>query len=647
MKNVFKTFASLIAALAFSLVSISFVAAANFPLSGRVTNQSGGPLPGSTVEVINPSNSMTVASATTDSTGYYTVSVLGGTYNVKVTPPTGSGFGAAIALNQNITSDTNLDFVLVPPGSVSLSGRVLDGLGNGLPNQYVNMYPAGGTPLPTVLTDASGNYSFQVGAGDYYLYVYGYNSDPANAPHYYYLQSTSPVSLAQTTVMDIQLPARKVSVHVQDPGANSVANVAMSTQGIYNPNLMLGSTPAYGYSYYFTGSPTYTDSSGNATMWLFPSVPGGTYTLTAAPPSGGAFATFNVQNVNVTSDKSIVIALQFVHDPPVTTATLSPSPDGSGTYCGTTTVSLSATAFSGFTVAATHYTVDGGPTQTYTSPFAVSGGGPHSISYWSVDNVGVFEITNTRSFINSNPVVTITGPASGSIYAVNTPVNFTGTFTDAGGGTHTAQWTFDGSSQAGTINESTGAVSAAHTFTTPGVYMVGLAVTDSCGGTGTASTVGGLDALVVIYDPDGGFVTGGGWINSPAGAYVPSPTLTGKANFGFVSKYQHGANVPTGQTEFQFRVANFSFHSTAYDWLVVAGARAQYKGTGTVNGSGNYAFILTAIDGQINGGGGVDKFRIKIWDKANGAMIYDNQLGAADGADPSTVLGGGSIVIHN
>jgi len=177
--------------------------------------------------------------------------------------------------------------------------------------------------------------------------------------------------------------------------------------------------------------------------------------------------------------------------------------------------------------------------------------------------------------------------------------------------------------------------------------MVGLAVTDSCGGTGAASTVGGLDALVVIYDPDGGFVTGGGWINSPAGAYVPSPTLTGKANFGFVSKYQHGANVPTGQTEFQFRVANFNFHSTAYDWLVVAGARAQYKGTGTVNGSGNYAFMLTAIDGQINGGGGVDKFRIKIWDKVTGAITYDNQLGAADGADPSTVLGGGSIVIHN
>ena len=64
-----------------------------------------------------------------------------------------------------------------------------------------------------------------------------------------------------------------------------------------------------------------------------------------------------------------------------------------------------------------------------------------------------------------------------------------------------------------------------------------------------------------------------------------------------------------------------NFHSTSYEWLVVAGARAQYKGEGTINGSGNYGFMLTAIDGQINGGGGVDKFRIKIWDKATVAWF--------------------------
>ena len=230
---------------------------------------------------------------------------------------------------------------------------------------------------------------------------------------------------------------------------------------------------------------------------------------------------------------------------------------------------------------------------------------------------------------------------------INTPITFNATFADNAGDSHTAVWTFDGNPQAGVVNETGHTITANHTFTTAGVFAVTLSATDDCGQTVTTNQVGGFDALVVIYDPDAGFVTGGGWINSPAGAYPANPSLIGKANFGFVSKYQKGANVPDGQTEFQFKVANLNFHSTVYEWLVVAGARAQYKGSGTINGGGNYGFMLTAIDGQINGGGGVDKFRIKIWDKNNGgAIVYDNQLSAPDTDEPSTVLGGGSIVIH-
>ena len=84
----------------------------------------------------------------------------------------------------------------------------------------------------------------------------------------------------------------------------------------------------------------------------------------------------------------------------------------------------------------------------------------------------------------------------------------------------------------------------------------------------------------------------------------------------------------------------------SYQWLVVTGPRAQYKGDGTINREGEYGFLLTAIDGQINGGGGEDKFRIKIWDKVTDEIVYDNQMGAADTDEPATILGGGNIVIH-
>ena len=94
-----------------------------------------------------------------------------------------------------------------------------------------------------------------------------------------------------------------------------------------------------------------------------------------------------------------------------------------------------------------------------------------------------------------------------------------------------------------------------------------------------------------------------------------------------------------------------NFKSIAYDWLVISGARAQYKGTGTINGQGNYGFMLTAVDGSVSGGGGTDRFRIKIWDiNNNGAIVYDNQISTTDDAGlttPGTLLGGGSIQIHS
>src|SRR5262249_48643947 len=173
----------------------------------------------------------------------------------------------------------------------------------------------------------------------------------------------------------------------------------------------------------------------------------------------------------------------------------------------------------------------------------------------------------------------------------------TATFSDPGVlDTHTAVWDWgDHTTSAGAVSgaNGSGTVSGSHIYTAAGVYTVTLTVTDKDGAAAQS-----VFRYVVVYDPSAGFATGGGWITSPAGAFAADPSLTGKANFGFVSKYQNGNGVPTGDTQFQFDLAGFAFKSTSYDWLVVSGAKARYKGTGTVNGSGSYGFQLTAIDGQ-------------------------------------------------
>ena len=152
---------------------------------------------------------------------------------------------------------------------------------------------------------------------------------------------------------------------------------------------------------------------------------------------------------------------------------------------------------------------------------------------------------------------------------------------------------------------------------------------------------------MVFYDPSGGFVTGGGYIDHEQGTTNPAATgQVGKDNFGFNAKYLKDASHPTGETEFQCKVCNINFHSTVYDWLVItrlstSTVKAQYQGSGTINGGGNYGFIVTVIDG------GQTDTADRIWDKATDVTIYDNEFPKPDNANPTTVTDGGNIVVHD
>ncbi|HEV8636009.1 MAG TPA: hypothetical protein VG370_17430, partial [Chloroflexota bacterium] len=193
-----------------------------------------------------------------------------------------------------------------------------------------------------------------------------------------------------------------------------------------------------------------------------------------------------------------------------------------------------------------------------------------------------------------------------------------------------------------TVATSTRTASASHTYAAASVNELRITVTDDDGGV-AATTY----QYVVIFDPNGGYVAGSGWIQSGPGAYLANPSLTGTARFGFNSKYQKGVSVPTGSTDFSFSVGGFSFKSTSYEWLVVQNYKAQYKGVGQVNGQGDYGFQITAIDGQLLVTKEPDRFRIRIWDRATGQVVYDNRRGDDPNGEASTAIDGGNITIHS
>ncbi len=140
-------------------------------------------------------------------------------------------------------------------------------------------------------------------------------------------------------------------------------------------------------------------------------------------------------------------------------------------------------------------------------------------------------------------------------------------------------------------------------------------------------------------------------INADPARSIPAPRTAEKRTLeqvtsdyldaGFALKYQNSTHTPTGNTTFRFHTAGFSFKSTSYDWLVVAGKKAKYKGSGKINWRGDYGFLLSAIDDPDG-----DKFRLKVWDKETEEVVYDNQLGGDDAADPTTEILFGSIKVH-
>ena len=143
--------------------------------------------------------------------------------------------------------------------------------------------------------------------------------------------------------------------------------------------------------------------------------------------------------------------------------------------------------------------------------------------------------------------------------------------------------------------------------------------------------------MVVVYDPDVGSATGGGWFWSAQGNLKGDPESEGKATFGFVVRYKQEA--AAGNLEFQYHVGDINLKDSEITWLMVSDVSAQFQGEGTLNGEGLYTFRVLAKDGD-QAGGQPDELTIRIWQ------------GTDTEADPiyqaiHAQLGGGNIIIHN
>lgn len=268
--------------------------------------------------------------------------------------------------------------------------------------------------------------------------------------------------------------------------------------------------------------------------------------------------------------------------------------------------------------------------------------GIYTVTVSVTDNQGATGAGTAIITVNNVPptVGIITAPTNP--VRANTATIVSANFTDPGVlDTHTAVWNWgDNTTSIGSVRENngSGSVSGNHVYTTAGIYTVGVTVTDNQGASGSASY-----NSIVVYDPRAGSITGSGLFNSQEGAYIPNPTVAGQLKFNIRAKYRVNNTVPTGKIKLDFKKGNLSFDSNSLQWLVINGDKVQLKGTGTINGSGNYTIFIAVLDGAKKIG--EDKIRIKITDSSN-SVIYDNQSGSPDSADPTTPITKGSLKIH-
>jgi hypothetical protein len=210
---------------------------------------------------------------------------------------------------------------------------------------------------------------------------------------------------------------------------------------------------------------------------------------------------------------------------------------------------------------------------------------------------------------------------------------------------HNVFWSWgDGSGdQQGNARASKGVghASASHRYTTPGIYTVSVKVGDRSGQGSTVSRA------IVVYEQAAGTAGGSGWFESPARANKKDPGQAGRAVFGFFAPGATSAKSTTAKGLLQFHVGTLNFRSESIKPVAAQRARAQFEGSGKINGAGDYRFKLTTTAGSAGGQGQPNRFGLKIWhtDPVTNAEVvdYDNQ-GADDGS--AVLAAQGEIVLQ-
>ncbi len=240
---------------------------------------------------------------------------------------------------------------------------------------------------------------------------------------------------------------------------------------------------------------------------------------------------------------------------------------------------------------------------------------------WTIDQLAgtADDVTITPPATNGAPVAVPGGPYV-SVVGQSFTLDGSGS-TDPDNDPLTYAWHLDDGSATGIT--ALGVTPTMIAPSSPDLYLLTLTVTDPTG----ASSSSIIE--VAVYDPTASSITGGGWFDSPPGALRDNPGAVGKATFAFHVGYKRGRSIPDGNARVAFEAGGLKLTSDSFDWLVVGGDMARFRGVGTLEARATpVRFEITAREPNT--------IRVRIWDDEVG-VIYETL---------DLVIGGGRIVIR-
>ena len=272
-------------------------------LSGTVYGN-GTPLANTLVEALNDGTTTVAASVSANGSGQYSLVLADNTtYDLRVSPPAGSGFAQEVVQNIAMgTADRTYDVILLAAGpgggGGAVSGTIRGADNQPLPWITVHAYATDtGAYITSAQSDTNGHYALTSTSSNIRMYFSNqWNASPY-APPYWDSQRYG-IAVSGPTAVDVTVPLAHVSGVVKGSDDALIANAPVSASvSAWDPATQT-SFSSYGYA---TSGP-----NGQYSMLLTP----GSGSISAAPPNDSYWATSASLNVASDTTQDLVLPVR-------------------------------------------------------------------------------------------------------------------------------------------------------------------------------------------------------------------------------------------------------------------------------------------------------------------------------------------------